>query len=237
MTSANSCPKCRPVARVPTRNELVLAVIALAAFGVMKLDARSTAAKEAELRTATTAHEEALRTVEREREARAESDRIARDSIATLEAAIEGHERKADDAGAAGAQTFTKIVERIPPELVGLRDLVERREQEHNTEVRELRVAVTDAKSVASVLRGQLADANDFIAIQDSAAVKAEARIDILEDIKDPGLSTLESVSLGAGAYIVTTELLGGSVLEGLMAGGGTFLVVTGGSKFIRWVF
>ena len=35
----------------------------------------------------------------------------------------------------------------------------------------------------------------------------------------NPVLSTLEALSIGAGGYLVATELLGGSTLEGLMVG------------------
>ena len=49
----------------------------------------------------------------------------------------------------------------------------------------------------------------------DLAIDPANRRIDIPEDIKDDGLSTLESVSLGAGAYVVTTELLGAAYSRG----------------------
>ena len=59
----------------------------------------------------------------------------------------------------------------------------------------------------------------------------------LLEDLKHPGLSNLEAFSLGAGGYLVTTEVLGGTTLEGVVVGGVTFLVTKGGSKLIRWVF
>ena len=53
----------------------------------------------------------------------------------------------------------------------------------------------------------------------------------------DPGLSTLEAVSISAAGYLVTTDLLGGSTLEGLIVGGGTFLVVKGGPRLLGWIF
>jgi len=44
-------------------------------------------------------------------------------------------------------------------------------------------------------------------------------------------------VSLSVGGYFTTTELLGGSTLEGLLVGGGMFVVLQGGSMLLDWLF
>ena len=55
--------------------------------------------------------------------------------------------------------------------------------------------------------------------------------------MRKTGLHNLEAMSLGVGGYLIATELLGGSTLEGLIVGGGTFVVVKGGSMLIDWIF
>ena len=63
----------------------------------------------------------------------------------------------------------------------------------------------------------------------------ASEQIQILEDLRNPGLSTLEAAAIGAGRYVVTTEALGGTAIEGLIVGGATFVVVQGRSRLLGW--
>ena len=79
--------------------------------------------------------------------------------------------------------------------------------------------------------------ANDLLSAVQSDLDEAKVQIGLLENLRHSGLSNLQAMSLGAGAYVVTTEGLGGSTLEGLVAGGATFLITEGGPKLIRWVF
>ena len=237
--------------RAPTRPELLLAVLCIIAALVVKAARGSEAEKEAELELAqaeTLEFEDDLaranEVTERLRREKSDADRIAADSLALLGDVIADAERRAETLAAAGREAFDEILETVPDSLPELRTLIERREVTHELEVAVLNEVISGERSVSGVLREQLTAANTLIRGQEielnagGALIQSlENEVEILEDLRNPGLSTLEAVSIGAGGYLVTTNVLGGSTIEGLIVGGTTFLVTQGGSKLIDWIF
>lgn len=223
--------------RAPTRAEIVLAVLCIVAALLVKAAWGSEAAKEAELRIVRAEREEAQRENVLLRQKKDEIDRAAADSIAQLEAKIEDAELRATEAATAGREMFVEIIEAVPDSMPELRALVERRERMHETEVAVLRIVIDAERDAARVLRGQLTASNALIRGLESELVVAGEQIELLESLRDPGLSTLESASLSTGAYFFSTEVLGASVIEGLIVGGTTFVVLQGGSMLLGWIF
>lgn len=223
--------------RAPTGLELMLAVVALAVFGLMKLDAHTAAGREAELRSIKSHRVELQRENEALRDRMDQVDRAAADSLKRLNLAIEDAEARAEAAATAGRETFEEIVESVPDSMPELRALIERREQEHEDEVQACNCIIEEERAVSAVLRGQLTARDTLIVGLERDVELANTQIGLLEDLKHPGLSNLEAFSLGAGGYLVTTEVLGGTTLEGVVAGGVTYLITKGGSKLLRWIF
>ncbi len=222
--------------RAPTRLELLLAVVAVVAFGFWRSGVRSVAAKEAELVIVRAEREDVQRENDVLRAEKEEIDRIAADSIEVLEAIVEEAEHMASRAASAGRTAFVRILEAVPDSMPVLRALVERRERMHENEVEVLRIVIEAERDAADVLRGQLRARDALIMGVESELVVASEQIDLLESLKSPGLSTLESVSISTGAYFASTELLGASVLEGLVVGGATFVVLEGASMLLWWI-
>ena len=223
--------------RAPTRPELLLAMLALSAFGMWRAGVNSVAAKEAELELVRSEREAIQRENDALRAARDQVDRAAADSIATLEAAIADAELRASEAASQGRETYVQIIEAVPDSMPALRGLVERRERMHETEVAVLNIVIDAERDAADVLRGQITARDTLISGLEAELVIANEQITLLEDLRHDGFSTLESAALGAGGYLVTTNVLGGSTIEALIAGGTTFLVTQGGSKLIDWIF
>ena len=107
----------------------------------------------------------------------------------------------------------------------------------HETEVAVLNIVIDAERDAADVLRGQITARDALISGLESELVIATEQIALLEDLRHDGFSTLESAALGTAGYLVTTNVLGGSTIEGLIVGGTTLLVTQGGSKLIDWIF
>ena len=91
---------------------------------------------------------------------------------------------------------------------------------------------------VASVLRGQLQAANAVICACEAELESRTERSKSSTSCTTAGSATsIEAAALGGAGYLVTTELLGGSTLEGLVVGGATFVVLQGGSLLAGWIF
>ena len=223
--------------RAPTRPELLLAMLALSAFGLWRAGVNSVAAKEAELELVRSEREAVQRENDALRAARDQVDRAAADSIATLEAAIADAELRASEAASQGRETYVRIIEAVPDSMPEIRALVERRERMHETEVAVLNIVIDAEHDAADVLRGQITARDALISGLEAELVVANEQVALLEDLRHDGLSTLESAALGAGGYLVTTNVLGGSTIEALIVGGTTFLAAKGGSKLIDWIF
>ena len=223
--------------RAPARPELFLAVITVVAFGMWRSVVRSVAAREAELELVRAEREETQRENEVLRAEKDEADRIATDSIAQLEAVVADAERRVEEVASAGRETFMQIIEAVPDSMPELRSLVERRERMHENEVAVLNIVIDAERDAADVLRSQITARATLISGLESELVIANEQVALLEDLRHDGLSTLESAALGAGGYLVTTNVLGGSTIEALIVGGTTFLVTQGGSKLIGWIF
>ena len=223
--------------RAPTRPELLLAILALSAFGLWRAGVDSVAAKEAELELVRSEREAVQRENDALRAAKDQVDQIAADSIATLEAAIVDAELRASEAASQSRETYVQIIEAVPDSMPEIRALVERRERMHETEVAVLNIVIDAERDAADVLRGQITARDALISGLESELVVATEQVALLEDLRHDGFSTLESAALGAGGYLVTTNVLGGSTLEGLIVGGTTFLSAKGGSKLIGWIF
>ncbi len=162
---------------------------------------------------------------------------VAADSIALLEHHIEDAEQMIFDISAAGRQTFNEIIESVPDSMPELRQQIELRERMHDNEIAVKDTIIVAERSISSVLRGQLkASANLLLGVE-SDLVLANDQIVFLERRRNDGLNNLESTAFGLGAYIVSIEVFGTTKLEGIIVGGGTYLVVRGGSKLIRWIF
>ncbi len=223
--------------RAPTRPELLLAVICMAAFGLWRAGVNSVAAKEAELELVRSEREAAQRENDALRAAKDQIDRIAADSIAQLNAVVEDAERRASEVSAEGRETYVRIIEAVPDSMPEIRALVERRERMHETEVAVLNIVIDAERDAADVLLGQITARDTLISGLESELVIATEQIALLEDLRHDGFSTLESAALGAGGYLVTTNVLGGSTIEGLIVGGTTLLVTQGGSMLLDWLF
>ena len=223
--------------RAPTRPELLLAILALSALGLWRAGVNSVAAKEAELELVRSEREAVQRENDALRAAWDQVDRAAADSIATLEAAIADAELRASEAASQGRETYGQIIEAVPDSMPALRGLVERRERMHETEVAVLNIVIDAERDAADVLRGQITARDTLISGLESELGIANEQVALLEDLRHDGFSTLESAALGAGGYLVTTNVLGGSTIEALIAGGTTFLAAKGGSKLIDWIF
>ena len=223
--------------RAPTRPELLLAILALSAFGMWRAGVDSVAAKEAELEFVRSEREAAQRENNALRAAKDQVDRIAADSIAQLQAVVADAERRASEGSAEGRETYVQIIEAVPDSMPELRSLVERRERMHETEVAVLNIVIDAERDAADVLRGQITARDTLITGLEAEIVLANDQIALLEELRHDGFSTLESAALGAGGYLVTTELLGGSTLEGLVVGGATFVVLQGSSMLLGWIF
>ena len=223
--------------RAPTRPELLLAILALSAFGLWRAGVDSVAAKEAELELVRSEREAAQLENDALRAAKDRVDQIAADSIATLEAAIVDAELRASEAASQSRETYVQISEAVPDSMPEIRALVERRERMHETEVMVLNIVIDAERDAADVLRGQITARDTLISGLESELVIANEQVALLEDLRHDGFSTLESAALGAGGYLVTTNVLGGSTIEALIVGGTTFLVTQGGSKLIDWIF
>ena len=223
--------------RAPTRPELLLTVLCMVAFGMWRSGVNSAAAKEAELELVRSEREAVQRENDALRAARDQVDRAAADSIATLEAAIADAELRASEAASQGRETYVQIIEAVPDSMPELRSLVERRERMHEAEVAVLNIVIDAERDAADVLRGQITARDALISGLESELVVATEQVALLEDLRHDGFSTLESAALGAGGYLVTTNVLGGSTIEALIVGGTTFLAAKGGSKLIDWIF
>ncbi|MEE8551485.1 MAG: hypothetical protein V3T08_09570 [Gemmatimonadota bacterium] len=237
--------------RAPTRPELLLAVLCIVAALLVKAAWGSDAAKEAELvlaKAETVELRDSLARVNEEtdvlRREKADADLAAADSLAVLTDVIADAEHRAETLAISGRETFAEIIEAVPDSLPELRDLIERREQLHETEVAVLREVIAGERSASGVLRGQLTTANALIRGQDielgvgRALIESlESEVEILEDLRSPGLSTREAASISVNAYFVSTQALGASTLEGLLVGGATFVVLEGGSMLLGWIF
>ena len=223
--------------RAPTRAELLLAVLCVIAAILLRAAWAREGAKEAELVIVRIEREEAQHENDVLRTLKAEVDRIASDSIATLRAVAEDAEERASQAATEGRTAFVAVLEAVPDSMPALRALVERRERMHENEVAVLRIVIDAERDAADVLRGQIRARDALITGLESELVVADQQIELLESLKSPGLSTLESVSISTGAYFASTELLGASVLEGLIVGGVTFVVLEGGSRLLGWIF
>ena len=223
--------------RPPTRPELLLAVICMAGFGLWRAGVNSVAAKEAELELVRSEREAVQRENDALRAAKDQVDRIAADSIAQLNAVVEDAERQASEVSAEGRETYVRIIEAVPDSMPEIRALVERRERMHETEVAVLNIVIDAERDAADILRGQITARDALISGLESEIVIATEQVALLEDLRHDGFSTLESAALGAGGYLVTTELLGGSTIEALIVGGRTLLVTQGGSTLLDWIF
>ena len=91
--------------------------------------------------------------------------------------------------------------------------------------------------SAASRRSGQITARDTLISGLEAELVIATEQVALLEDLRHDGFSTLESAALGAGGYLVTTDVLGGSTIEALIVAGTTFLAAKGGSFLIDWIF
>ena len=223
--------------RAPTRLELLLAVLCIVAGFLVKAAWGSESEKEAELELVRSEREAAQLENDALRAAKDQIDRIAADSIAVLEAVVADAEQRVSEASAEGRDTYVQIIEAVPDSMPEIRALVERRERMHETEVAVLNIVIDAERDAADVLRGQITARDALISGLESEIVIATEQVALLEDLRHDGLSTLESAALGAGGYLVTTNVLGGSTLEGLIVGGTTLLVTQGGSKLIDWIF
>ena len=223
--------------KAPTRPELLLAMLALSAFGLWRAGVDSVAAKEAELELVRSEREAVQRENDALRVARDQVDRAAADSIATLEAAIADAELRASEAASQGRETYVQIIEAVPDSMPEIRALVERRERMHESEVAVLNIVIDAERDAADVLRGQITERDALISGLESELGIATEQVALLEDLRHDGFSTLESAALGAGSYLVTTNVLGGSTIEALIVGGTTFLAAKGGSILIDWIF
>ena len=223
--------------RAPTRPELLLAMLALSAFGLWRAGVNSVAAKEAELELVRSEREAAQLENDALRAAKDRVDQIAADSIAQLNAVVEDAERRASEVSDEGHETYVQIIESVPDSMPEIRALVERRERMHETEVAVLNIVIDAERDAADVLPGQITARDALISGLESELGIATEQVALLEDLRHDGLSTLESAALGAGGYLVTTNVLGGSTIEALIVGGTTFLAAKGGSKLIDWIF
>ena len=223
--------------RAPTRPELLLAMICMAAFGMWRAGVNSVAAKEAELELVRSEREAVQRENDALRAAKDQVDRIAADSIAQLNAVVEDAEHRASEVSAEGHETYVRIIESVPDSMPALQTLIERRERMHETEVAVLNIVIDAERDAADVLRGQITARDALVFGLESELGIATEQVALLEDLRHDGFSTLESAALGAGGYLVTTNVLGGSTIEALIVGGTTFLAAKGGSKLIDWIF
>ena len=223
--------------RAPTRPELLLAILALSAFGMWRAGVNSVAAKEAELELVRSEREAAQRENDALRAAKDQVDQIAADSIAQLNAVVKDAERRASEVSAEGRETYVQIIEAVPDSMPEIRALIERRERMHETEVMVLNIVIDAERDAADVLRGQITARDTLITGLEAEIVLANDQIALLEELRHDGLSNLEAAGLGLGGYVIATEALGASTLEGLIVGGTTFLVTQGGSKLIDWIF
>lgn len=237
--------------RAPTRSELLLAVLCIIAVLLVRAAWSSEAAKEAELALAkaeTAELQDSLARVSEEtdslRREKAGADLAAADSLAVLADVIAGAETRAEELASAGRETFAEIIEAVPDELPELRALVIERERIHAEEIAQKDTTIAAERDAAAVLRGQLTKANALIVGQGIQLVVGRAlieslenEIEILEDLRSPGLSTREAASLSVNAYFVSTQVLGASQIEGLTAGVVTFVVLEGGSMLLGWIF
>ena len=223
--------------RAPTCPELLLAILALSALGLWRAGVNSVAAKEAELELVRSEREAAQRENDALRAAKDQVDQIAADSIATLNAVVEDAELRASEAASQGRETYVQIIEAVPDSMPEIRALIERRERMHETEVAVLNIVIDAERDAADVLRGQITARDALISGLESELDIATEQVALLEDLRHDGFSTLESAALGAGGYLVTTDVLGGSTIEALIVGGTTLLVTQGGSKLIDWIF
>ena len=223
--------------RAPTRPELLLAVVCMAAFGMWRAGVNSAAAKEAELELVRSEREAVQRENDALRAARDQVDQIAADSIAQLNAVVEDAELRASEAASQGRETYVQIIEAVPDSMPEIRALVERRERMHETEVAVLNIVIDAERDAADVLRGQITARDTLISGLESEIGIATEQVALLEDLRHDGFSTLESAALGAGGYLVTTNVLGGSTIEALIVGGTTFLAAKGGSILIDRIF
>ena len=223
--------------RAPTRPELLLAILALSAFGMWRAGVTSVAAKQAEIELVRSEREALQRENDALRAAKDRVDRIAADSIVQLNAVVADAERRANEVSVEGRETYVQIIEAVPDSMPALRSLVERRERMHETEVAVLNIVIDAERDAADVLRGQITERDALISGLESEIVIATEQVALLEDLRHDGFSTLESAALGAGGYLVTTNVLGGSTIEALIVAGTTFLAAKGGSKLIDWIF
>ena len=222
--------------RAPTRPELLLAILALSAFGMWRAGVNSVAAKQAELELVRSEREAAQLENDALRAAKDRVDQIAADSIATLEAAIVDAELRASEAASQSRETYVQIIEAVPDSMPEIRALVERRERMHETEVAVLNIVIDAERDAADVLRGQITARDTLISGLEAELVIANEQVALLEELRHDGRN-LEAAGLGLGGYVIATEALGASTLEGLIVGGTTFLVTQGGSKLIGWIF
>ncbi len=223
--------------RAPTRAELVLAVLFVVGAALAKSGWSSNAAKKAELVLMTAERDEVQRAngVLLERLGQVDADAKA-DSITRAEV-VEEAESTAAEAATTGRAVFEEAVEAVPDSMPELRALIVKREQIHTTEIEQKDILISEGISAAATLRGQLIARDSLLVGYRGDIAAANGQIALLESMRGKGLSTLESVAIGAGAYVVTTEVLGGSVTEGLVAGTVTFVVTQGGSWLLRRIF
>ena len=128
--------------RAPTRPELLLAVICMAAFGMWRAGVNSVAAKEAELELVRSEREAVQRENDALRAAKDRVDRIAADSMAVLEAVVADAEQRVSETSVEGRETYVRIIEAVPDSMPEIRALVERRERMRETEVAVLNIVI-----------------------------------------------------------------------------------------------
>ena len=220
--------------RLPTKAELILVALCIIAGFLVKAAWGSEAEKEAELRIVRTERDVLRRTNVVLRFERDEVDRkAAADSIARA-AVIGQAETVAAEADTAGREVFLRIVEVVPDSV---RELVVERERLHVVQIAQKDTIIVQERSASAVLRGQLVARDSLIVGLESDIALADDEIELLEDLRSPGLSTTESASIAVNTYFVSTEALGASTLEGLIIGGVTFVVLEGGSLLLDLLF
>ncbi len=223
--------------RKPHLSEVILFVVTVVVFFVVKSELKSDAANELEYKRLVENRDYFRVQNDSLRNEKVEVDRIAADSFAILEVVIADAEREITVIAAVGRQTFVEIIEVVSDTMPELRILIEEREELHIEEVDSLNSVVGSERSAANVLRGQLTISNNLLAGVESELVLANDQIVFLESLRDDGLNNLESAGIGVSAYLISTEFLKATTFEGVVIGGGTFLVVKGGSKLLSWIF
>lgn len=223
--------------RLPTLREAGVVLVLGAALWVAKSCDGSADELRAELRTLKTTRDSLVTVNGRLTDELERVDAVAAVEIPRLEEAIEEDIEEAADAGEEGAAVAEEALALVPDSMPILRRLIVRRELLHVAQVRGLERVIARKDSIMAQMGGQLTAARALAAGLRTELWVATNQIEVLTELADPPMSNLEAAALGAGAYIVTTDGLGGDPLEGLIAGGITFVGVKGVSHVWRWIF